>query len=382
MKHLFSLLIIILFFPILVKAQVTIGSSIAPNKGALLDLKEYNLPNSVTASKGLALPRVELTSMTDLYPMFKEDSDYIANKDGKKETEDAMHTGLTVYNIHTDYCNEIYPGIYTWYGTEWTPLQVGTFKGEVDILVDDRDPNRIEEYKIGKFGKAGWWMLENLRATTWPKNSTEGTDVGALVLEMPVHASIEPENWKPTYYYPKGDAADLAANPHHGYMYNMYAALRITEENFLDKSFELTGRQGICPDGWRLPTFDDWSKLALSIEKNGTAEDGEIYLNPCKYAHSDINVNTGFNMMSMEDSPNGKSRTTEQGGFNANLLGRITSAAGVTQVGTYAYFWLGFRHETLAGGFTGALFHTLNAAAYYQPMERRTQVSVRCVKND
>lgn len=379
--HFLACIVLALFFPTIIKAQVSIGMIEEPNEGALLDLKEYDSSNSVTATKGLALPRVALSSINNLYPMFEDDTDYTTNKDNKKDTEDLLHIGLTVYNVETDFCNEMYPGIYVWYGTEWVPLESDSFSGEVGILIDDRDPNQIEKYRIGKFGDAGWWMLENLRATIWAPNSTEGTGVADPVLEMPVSTAVDPEA-KPTYNYPKGSSDDLAANPHHGYMYNMYAALRITEENYLDNSFELTGRQGICPDGWRIPSFSDWEKLAFSIEKNGSAENGEVYKNPCKYAHSNINVNTGYNMISMEDSSKGKSRIPKQGGFNGNLLGRITAAKGSIEVGKRAHFWLGFRHPTLAGGFTGLLLDDYVQAAYWQPMERRTQASVRCVKND
>ncbi|MBK5721985.1 hypothetical protein JGH11_13990 [Dysgonomonas sp. Marseille-P4677] len=383
-QNCFIILLVLYCLPFTgIYAQVTIGSGLAPNKGSILDLKEYKSvdSNKTTATKGLMLPRVELTDFTNLYPMFLEDNDYKENNAGKKDSEDALHTGLTVYNISKDYCKEVYPGVYVWNGQEWILVGEYPFPAEVDMLVDDRDPANVQKYRIGKFGDAGWWMLENLRATTWPKNSTEGVDVGDLVLEKPVTVSIDPV-YKPTYYYPKEDPADLAANPHHGYMYSLHAALRITHANFLDNTFELSGRQGICPDGWRLPTWDDWRKLAFSKEKNSTIVDGEVYLNPCKYAHSDINVNTGVNMISMEDSPKGKSRIPDHGGFNGNLLGRITSDRGSIEVGSLAYFWLGHRDTTLGNPFTGALAEYLNFAAYYQPMASRTQISVRCVRND
>ncbi|MDR0428080.1 MAG: hypothetical protein LBH12_05705, partial [Dysgonamonadaceae bacterium] len=52
-------------------AQVTIGASIEPNKGAFLDLKQRDPDtNNTTSDKGLLLPRVQLTDLTKLYPMF------------------------------------------------------------------------------------------------------------------------------------------------------------------------------------------------------------------------------------------------------------------------------------------------------------------------
>lgn len=93
------------------KAQVTIGSGVEPNKGALLDLKEKNpadpsIDNS-TANKGIGLPRVNLTSLTTL-------SD-ISDAVGKE----LQHTGLIVYNVNTVTADNISPGIYVWDGIQW-----------------------------------------------------------------------------------------------------------------------------------------------------------------------------------------------------------------------------------------------------------------------
>ncbi|MFV0330766.1 MAG: hypothetical protein ACK5KL_13275 [Dysgonomonas sp.] len=93
------------------KAQVTIGSGIEPNKGALLDLKDKNPEdpdtNNSTANKGLGLPRVNLTTLTAI-------SD-ISGAIG----EEVAHTGLMVYNVNTVASANISPGLYIWDGTQW-----------------------------------------------------------------------------------------------------------------------------------------------------------------------------------------------------------------------------------------------------------------------
>lgn len=48
------------------QAQVTIGSGIAPDQNALLDLKENG---SGSSSKGLLLPRVALSSIISSSPL-------------------------------------------------------------------------------------------------------------------------------------------------------------------------------------------------------------------------------------------------------------------------------------------------------------------------
>jgi len=95
-------------------AQVTIGSGLEPNKGALLDLKERDpanpLTDNSTSEKGLGIPRVKLTSLTSITDI---------NDAVGKERE---HTGLFIYNVNTDVALNIRPGLYIWDGTIWRPL--------------------------------------------------------------------------------------------------------------------------------------------------------------------------------------------------------------------------------------------------------------------
>lgn len=103
------------------KSQVTIGSHTLPNKGALLDLKqEEKTDGSANSQKGLMLPRVNLTDVDKLLPMFDGDADYIGNVANKKTDEDKKHTGLWVY--HTDNCSLKGSGVYVWDGTAWQKI--------------------------------------------------------------------------------------------------------------------------------------------------------------------------------------------------------------------------------------------------------------------
>lgn len=107
-------------------AQVTIGSGLEPVQGALLDLKEKDDPSGgVTSEKGLNLSRVRLTDRNNLYPMFETapgsgiaNSDY--NASDKKAAQDAIHTGLTVYNVNE--ANGFVKCVYVWVGNKWVSL--------------------------------------------------------------------------------------------------------------------------------------------------------------------------------------------------------------------------------------------------------------------
>jgi len=111
------------------KAQVTIGLNENPASGALLQLKEQpNINNGdANSSRGLGLPRVILTDLDNLYPMFLK-ADGISPTDEyttDKSTIDHAHIGLMVY--HADNCSMYGKGVYVWEAKGWSKL------GEVEL---------------------------------------------------------------------------------------------------------------------------------------------------------------------------------------------------------------------------------------------------------
>ena len=125
-KKVLYLILFLLFINTFVgKAQVTIGFNEDPASGALLQLKEVSDQSGTTANatKGLLMPRVELTNPNELYPMFEQSSgsgvptaEYVQKKPGL----DKSHTGLIVYNVKVT--NYFCPGLYVWDGQTWQPL--------------------------------------------------------------------------------------------------------------------------------------------------------------------------------------------------------------------------------------------------------------------
>ncbi|MDR1170509.1 MAG: hypothetical protein LBK97_06725 [Prevotellaceae bacterium] len=129
------LLVAVFVFTQTVRSQVTIGSTIEPAKGTLLDLKEYE-PDSKngTSTKGMIQSRVELTVRDELYPMYgvsgAEDADYAANKSDLKK----KHTGLTVFNIANN--GDFLMGLHIWDGAEWRKIDDSpVLKPEISSLV-------------------------------------------------------------------------------------------------------------------------------------------------------------------------------------------------------------------------------------------------------
>lgn len=93
-------------------AQVTIGSEVAPEKAALLDLKTKDGGAGLISSEagGVLLPRVEISDTTKL-DVFTNNALGV-NTDEQK----LRHKGLTVYNIGTA---NVDAGIYVWNGKRW-----------------------------------------------------------------------------------------------------------------------------------------------------------------------------------------------------------------------------------------------------------------------
>lgn len=264
MKNLKILLVFAsLIYTSFLTAQVTIGIDEKAAEGSLLQLK--NIENAevgkINATKGLLLPRVELK---DLNKLKMGTGDEITDTNEK-----LSHSGLTVYNVLPNPCllpTPILKGVHAWDGEKWisyTPL----YAPEVS-LHKDQDGN---EFRARQFGDAGIWMIDDLRATKLADNlggtplNNEGTTAG--------HTTTF------AYVYPGLNQANLDANISVGLLYDWNAATNRRSNaladagellNEVEKSRHKEGihLQGICPEGWHLPTAAEWIELEKEIIAN------------------------------------------------------------------------------------------------------------------
>lgn len=109
--------LLIIFFAVCFHSygQITIGTKSPPNNGALLHLKQ-NDNSGENANSGLLLPRVNLKTKDQLYPMFNPGDPLYT------ESEKILHTGLTVYNLTNDPAADLCPGPYYWSSSIWERL--------------------------------------------------------------------------------------------------------------------------------------------------------------------------------------------------------------------------------------------------------------------
>lgn len=115
--------------------------------------------------------------------------------------------------------------------------------------VTDIDGNQYDAVKIGE----QVWMAENLRTSRYADGSA--IPMGGTTSSSQLSDSI------PYKYYPGGSVNNV---PSYGYLYNWPAAMHGENSSESNPS----GVQGICPDGWHLPSMAEFNQLLDYIESN------------------------------------------------------------------------------------------------------------------
>lgn len=349
-------------------AQVTIGSNLEPTSGAILDLKQEDKKDgSANSKKGLGLPRVILKSLS-LPDKTASLATTIDQATGDWDSEE--HIGLVVYNIQAQAPVEVCPvdpdavktinvGPYVWDGNEWQYLirkQATGEQGDIQYVYGRKN----EKYPYRAFGDpndpdnfAGYWTLENAR-----------------YIDGSMTRSIESIYQERNYQYPNAtDTSSIPATwrPNQGLLYSYSAATLGAQDAIWNTGTESQGQesgttettpviQGVCPEGWHIPTDREWNMLAKvifnnpekysayapsfglgadSVQWDPEAEIGDKHtptlqgmaseeaglgitlLSPC----SPLLVNNNNEIDRIESV--GKSKPATTGGFNALLVGCI-----------------------------------------------------------
>ena len=102
--------------------------------------------------------------------------------------------------------------------------------------VVDYDGNYYDAVQIG----TQCWMKQNLRVTHFPDGNS-----------IPAATSSQSQ----ACYYPNNNMAAQVSQ--YGLLYNWYAAMNGAASSNANPS----GVQGICPDGWHLPSYAEWDLL-------------------------------------------------------------------------------------------------------------------------
>jgi len=217
--------------------------------------------------------------------------------------------------------DSVYAQWKTWCtGTPRTGIERGNSR--VDS-VKDIDNNWYKVVQIG----SQCWLAENMRATTSPKGN--------------LTAGGSRESYYVAYYYDYSTATQFSLRER-GYLYNWAGAIDTNGTSKISASF--TGRQGICPTGWHLPTDEEWKTLesAYLTETDGTTPISASTLNNTDYRGKGAGKFAGgcdWTTSSSTTAPGNYSYSERNiSGFSAlpagNCLGNDFADAGVN-----AHFW-------------------------------------------
>ncbi|NLA15826.1 MAG: hypothetical protein GX877_04735 [Bacteroidales bacterium] len=230
---------------------------------------------------------------------------------------------------------------------------------------DNRDGRVYKTVTIG----SQTWMAENLAYLPAVSRPTSGSET------------------EPLYYVYGYEGTDVAAAKSHenykkyGALYNWPAAMAEAASSIANPS----GVQGICPEGWHLPSDAEWTQLETYLANNGYNYTGsidpvsgdDVRLNIAK---SIANAN-GWNVSSVEgasgnsDYPEYKNKS----GFSALPGGCRTFMSAFSYIGSGTYWWSTSLSEG-GNGYYRALF-TGSANVSMSMSFKANGHSVRCVKN-
>lgn len=257
-------------------------------------------------------------------------------------------TPTTTYYVRAYATNEM--------GTAYgDTLQFATPFGCGISTVQDYDGNVYNTVQIG----SQCWTKENLKTTHY----TNGT---AIPLGSTTSTTVAYR------YNPNNDAANVAT---YGYLYNWPAVMHGEASSNAIPS----GVQGICPDGWHVPSDREWQEMEFAagvsesdtagISTSTTGYRGDVAAKLC--------ANIGWNSSSVANTAGNMSSTWRNStDFSAIPSGRYTG--GYQYFGVSANFWSatensssGASHRFLNYEYTG-IGRSLGATKF-------DAYSVRCV---
>ncbi len=152
-------------------------------------------------------------------------------------------------------------------------------------IVADVEGNRYRTTEIG--GQC--WFAENLATKTY-RNGERVPEA-----ETHRHADRDWDTGKPAYtWYNHGDfwGKEREYVDKHGYLYNFYAVSYYREKQ--DSGYRL------CPEGWRVPTHDDWRELERFICNNQGNENCEEYFSRSSQETGFFGTNEGNKLRSKD----------------------------------------------------------------------------------
>lgn len=193
-------------------------------------------------------------------------------------------------------------------------------------IVEDICGNKYKYVKIGE----QYWMAENMRCNKYDTQSERAGDTFTMTKDKYDPCYIDASDnsyWEKGLYAPSFSSEQIAKL---GYLYNWSAAVGLAGGEVYNKKktqFQST-RQGICPNGWHIPTQHETHVLKDFIEKTdekGSFSAGKHLKTQSGWRH--INSKNGLDTYGFSALPTGDAQKYDHLGYR--IIG----------VGSSAYFW-------------------------------------------
>lgn len=255
-----------------------------------------------------------------------------------------------------------------------SPLYTGGNSNTANFssFVDARDNATYKMVQIGE----QIWMAENLRY-------------------LPaVHALADYSDSEKRYYVYgyNGENIEEAKTQStyllYGVLYNWPASM----QNDISSTANPSGVQGICPDGWHLPSQAEWIELRNYLGTNGFTFDGSTNSNDDANIATALAAPIGWNTMtSTQGSPGNSSEYPEyknKSGFTALPAGANVRNATVDKIrtGDNSYWWSATEIATDRAypyglKFSDTFLYHKDAFQSTLYEYKKSGYSIRCVKN-
>ena len=271
-----------------------------------------------------------------------------------------------VYNIEKSYSvasketwlSSGYANFDTYYGYSQTSVSVRCVRDAVAFIggmscpgeptVTDVDGNVYNTVLIGD----QCWMRENLKTTRF----ADGSDIGL---------GTNYSSTTPLRYDPDRNADNVSD---YGYLYNWLAVMNGVASSNTNPS----NVQGICPNGWHVPSDAEWVQLFDYVSSQSAFVCGGNTAYIAKSLADIMGWKTGSNNCAVGNNQSANNAT----GFGARPAGYHESES---NFGNNSYFW-----SSTEASATRAYYRSLNyyrANTQENPYDKKYTLSVRCVSN-
>ncbi len=158
------------------------------------------------------------------------------------------------------------------------------------------------------------WMKENLRTRKYADNT-------------PISLGTTASTTNAYRYYPNNDSSNVAT---YGYLYNWAALMRGSGASNSNPS----NVQGVCPDGWHLPSQGEWNQLINYVRSKSEFFCDGSNSNCAKALASTTGWDSHTTTCAVGNTPSANNQT----GFSLMPAGYFFNNAS-TVLGLYAYLW-------------------------------------------